>query len=281
MKCFYHNDLDGRCAGSIVAKYENNYNPKDFYEVDYVIDLKPLIDNIEDNEKVYFVDYSFTKANKWVLDCLLEKGCNIIWCDHHQSSMELIKNFPELVSINGIRCTKFSGAVLTYMYLYDIIYKKIPDYIRYVGDYDCWTYKYGDNTTYFKLGMDTINHDALDSIWLELVDISDLLEVIDKGKLIKKYIDIDNAEYLNEYGYESEIEGYKCYVVNRKTNSWIFGEKYYKYPLVVVWAYNGENYSYSLYSSNKEVDCSKIAEKYGGGGHKGAAGFSCDRLIVK
>jgi oligoribonuclease NrnB/cAMP/cGMP phosphodiesterase (DHH superfamily) len=37
MKCFYHNDLDGRCAGSIVAKYENNYNKEDFFEVDYVM----------------------------------------------------------------------------------------------------------------------------------------------------------------------------------------------------------------------------------------------------
>ena len=35
MKCFYHNDLDGHCAGSLVARYENNYNTEDFYEVDY------------------------------------------------------------------------------------------------------------------------------------------------------------------------------------------------------------------------------------------------------
>lgn len=281
MKCFYHNDLDGGCAGSVVAKYENNYNHSDFYEVDYIIDLRQLVENIIDNETVYFVDYSFTENNKWVLDYLINKGCNLIWCDHHDSSIKLINKYPNYDKIKGIRKTGISGAALTYMYLYNTEYDNIPDFIKYVSDYDCWIFKYGENTTYFKLGMDTINHDALDNIWLELIDISDLLEVIDRGKLIKKYIDIDNAEYLNDYGYESEIEGYKCYVVNRKTNSWIFGKKYNEYPLVVVWAYNGTNYSYSLYSSDKNVDCSKIAEKYGGGGHKGAAGFSCDRLIVK
>ena len=47
MKCFYHNDHDGRCAGSIVAMYENNYNKEDFYEVDYVMNL-PL-DIIKEN----------------------------------------------------------------------------------------------------------------------------------------------------------------------------------------------------------------------------------------
>lgn len=281
MKCFYHNDLDGRCAGSVVAKYENNYDQNDFYEIDYIINLRQLVENIKDNETVYFVDYSFTENNKWALDYLINKGCNLVWCDHHNSSIELINKYSEYDEIKGIRKTGVSGAALTYMYLYNTEYDNIPDFIKYVSDYDCWIYKYGENTTYFKLGMDTISHDALDNIWLELINISDLLEIINKGKLIKKYIDIDNAEYLNNYGYESEIEGYKCYVVNRKTNSWIFGKKYNEYPLVVVWAYNGKKYSYSLYSSDKNVDCSKIAEKYGGGGHKGAAGFSCDKLIVK
>lgn len=37
----------------------------------------------------------------------------------------------------------------------------------------------------------------------------------------------------------------------------------------------------AIYSSNKEIDCSKIAESFGGGGHKGAAGFSSDELLFK
>ena len=59
----------------------------------------------------------------------------------------------------------------------------------------------------------------------------------------------------------------------------MFGKKYYEYPLVVNFAYNGKGFSYSLFSSNPEVDCSKIAETFGGGGHKGAAGFFLDKLI--
>ena len=35
-----------------------------------------------------------------------------------------------------------------------------------------------------------------------------------------------------------------------------------------------ENIKFSLRSKNDEIDCSKIAQKYGGGGHKKAAGFT-------
>jgi nanoRNase/pAp phosphatase (c-di-AMP/oligoRNAs hydrolase) len=33
----------------------------------------------------------------------------------------------------------------------------------------------------------------------------------------------------------------------------------------------------SLYTT-KDIDVSEIAKKYGGGGHKQAAGFTCDKL---
>ena len=34
----------------------------------------------------------------------------------------------------------------------------------------------------------------------------------------------------------------------------------------------------SLYSTKPEIDCGEICKAFGGGGHKGAAGFICDRL---
>jgi len=49
----------------------------------------------------------------------------------------------------------------------------------------------------------------------------------------------------------------------------------------MVWVFDGKKYSYSIFSSNPNIDCSKIAESYGGGGHKGAAGFSSDELLFR
>ena len=37
--------------------------------------------------------------------------------------------------------------------------------------------------------------------------------------------------------------------------------------------FDGKQYNFSLYNDNGLVDCSLIAKQFGGGGHKGAAGF--------
>ena len=281
MKCFYHNDLDGKCAGSIVAQYENNYNKEDFFEVDYIMQL-PL-DKIKENEKVYFVDYSFKKDTVWQLEEILKKTKNIIWIDHHTSSLKLEEELTWTKDIKGIRQEGISGAGLTYMYLYNCDFKNLPYHIKLVSDYDCWQFKFNPDTTYFKLGIEMYSYDALDDIWrLDHIKINlDTQSIIKKGKIIKQYIDKDNTYYREHFAYETEIEGLKCLVVNKKSNSWIFGNKINEYPVVMVWVFNGTKYSYSIFSSDTNIDCSKIAEKYGGGGHKGAAGFSSDELLFK
>jgi len=271
--------MDGRCAGSLVAQYEKNYNAEDFFEVDYMVDLTPMLNKIKPKERVYFVDYSFNENTKWILDKLINIDCDIIWIDHHTSSFELIKSYPELNNIKGIRQDNISGGALVYMYFNDCEFEDTPYYIKLVSDYDCWIFKYNPDTTYFKIGLETENYNALDNIWKELFYYGKLDQIIQKGKIIKQYIDNDNTYYRNQFAYESEIGGYKALVINRKSNSWIFGNQYDKYPLVCVWVFNGEKYSYSIYSSNPNIDCSKIAENYGGGGHKGASGFSSDKLL--
>lgn len=282
MKCFYHNDMDGRCAGSIVAQHTDNYNPDNYFEVSY---NKPFpIDKVAIGEDVYIVDYSFTRETVGVLAELINLKCNVTWIDHHKSSIELMKNpdYDWLKNISGVRDSSMSGALLTYIYLNCIPNSEVPLYVRYVDDYDRWIYAFGDNTTYFKLGIESSRYNALDNIWKDLYSdkhkilLSSILEI---GKNIKQYIDKDNAQYLSSYGYESKICGYKCYVVNRRTNSWIFGDKINEYPIVMVWVFDGQNYCYSIYSADDSVDCSKIAEQFGGGGHKGAAGFRSDELL--
>lgn len=282
MKCFYHNDMDGRCAGALVAMYEDNYNKEDYFEVDYIQELP--IDKVSNGEKVYFVDYSFKENTKYVLDTLIEKDCDIVWIDHHTSSLNLIEEYPYLKEeTRGIIRDGISGAGLTNMYLFNITnIEQCLECVRYVSDYDCWKFELGKDTDYFKLGLETYDFDALDKVWFDLFNLSSTLKIIiKKGKVIKEFIDKDNELYRNNYAYESSIEGHKCLVINKKSNSWIFGDKINEYDIVIVWAFNGEKYSYSIFSIKDNVDCSKIAEKFGGGGHKGASGFSSDKLLLK
>ena len=43
-------------------------------------------------------------------------------------------------------------------------------------------------------------------------------------------------------------------------------------------SYNGKSWNYSLRS--EKVNCSEIAMKYGGGGHKGASAFSSNKFLL-
>lgn len=285
MKVFHHNDLDGRCAGAVVAWFTRERNQEDYFEVDYI---KPLpLEVIQPKETVYLVDYSFKADTAWQLDEILKKTSDVVWIDHHTSSLNLLQmsGSERYRDVQGLREDGISGAALTWMWFTKCSLEETPFSVQLVSDYDCWKNNLGPDTTNFKLGIDAMKHDALDSIWKSLfahpqaADIYTMV-IISNGQTIKTYVDQDNAAYCKEWGYESEIAGYPCFVINRKSNSWIFGEKYKQYPVVVVWAFNGTKYSYSLYSSDKNVDCSKIAEQYGGGGHKGAAGFSSDKLLL-
>jgi nanoRNase/pAp phosphatase (c-di-AMP/oligoRNAs hydrolase) len=45
-----------------------------------------------------------------------------------------------------------------------------------------------------------------------------------------------------------------------------------------MFVYDGRMFTVSVYSTNPNIDCGAICKKYGGGGHKGAAGFQCKEL---
>jgi oligoribonuclease NrnB/cAMP/cGMP phosphodiesterase (DHH superfamily) len=163
----------------------------------------------------------------------------------------------------------------------------VPSYLHFISDYDTWTHK-PEITEYFILGINSdIDglHPLKSKVWEEFENEPELYKKwTDKGKIIKNYIDSKNAQYRELYMYESVYDGITCAVINNKTNSWIFGDCYEKYPFVVVWVFDGKQYIYSLYSNNANVDCSEIVKKLSdgkGGGHKGAAGFRSNHLIFK
>lgn len=286
MKCFYHSDIDGKCAGAMVARKTNNYSKDSFIEYNY--DGSLPTEKVENGEDVYIVDLSFTEATLPSLMDLIKRGCNIVWCDHHKSSIEVLKNHPELNEIKGIRKEGISGAALTYMYLFDVPYDNIPTFIKYVSEFDCWLFKSNDaDCLKFKYAVELCKHDALDMIWNRLIrdDYSSskpkLNEMLSNGDLILKFVKEDYSESLKKHAYESEICGYRCLVINKSCNSLVFGDKIKKYPVVAVWTFNGERYKYSIYTDRDDIDCSKIAESFGGGGHQKASGFTTKELILK
>lgn len=282
MKCFSHNDLDGRGARAIVAHYENNYNTEDYFEVDYVQEL-PL-DKIKKDEKVYFVDYSFSKNTYHRLLKILEITKNIIWIDHHQSSIDLINEHPELGDIKGlVMDKKISATGLAWMYFnreYDL--NEAPRFIKLISDYDCWILN-NEDAILFKLGMDSLpTKNVNDDIWSMLLSGNMENDLLKMGKIIAMYTENEHKEYLEKYSFETKIPGFEEYKVlacNRRSNSLLFGDKINEYDIICPFVFDGDKYTYSIFTNKDNIDCKVIAESFGGGGHKQAAGFTSDNII--
>lgn len=85
---------------------------------------------------------------------------------------------------------------------------------------------------------------------------------------------------IDNFGFESYLDNIKCFCLNAKGNSLTFGHKIKEYPICVTFIFDGEVYNYSVYSADESISCKEIAERHGGGGHKGAAGFSSADLLV-
>ena len=167
MKCFHHNDLDGRCAGAIVSLYMDNKNPSDFIEVDYV--TVPDASIVSRGEDVFIVDYCFTKDTVGQLKAFIDKGCHIIWIDHHKSSADLLRDidaydFLKSSKLRIVVDTKLCGAALTYKYFEYETGGVMPRFLRYVDDWDRWTKRYSESYK-FKLGVESMNHAPTDQIW--------------------------------------------------------------------------------------------------------------------
>ena len=86
MKCFYHDDLGGKCAAAIV-KYNNK--SCDLFMIDYNKDFP--FDIIKPNEKIWIVDFSLQKPGEFKKLYDLVGFDNLIWIDHHQTAIKKIE----------------------------------------------------------------------------------------------------------------------------------------------------------------------------------------------
>ena len=296
MKIFHHNDLDGYGSAAVIAYHRKATTDVELTEENFLcLEHHPQKDfekirTVKPGETAYFVDYSFSENTLPWLQMVMERTKDLIWIDHHQTSVDLMKLHPELEEIRGVRYVGISGAALSYMWINDFeineqsLQEKVPYFLQLIDDHDCWKQKKTPVSDYFMLGMKASMRDLCGEYSIWNIIFSECMSPIQAGSIvtttiaqgdaIKKYLDAFYAELREEYGYESELEGVPCFVVNTEGNSWVFGDLINKYPMVAIYTFDGEYYRVSLYSQGK-VDCSKIAEKYGGGGHVSASGFSC------
>jgi oligoribonuclease NrnB/cAMP/cGMP phosphodiesterase (DHH superfamily) len=222
---------------------------------------------------VYIVDFSFVPE---VMKRVLQRTKNVIWCDHHSTA----KAYDYGVVLPGLRDfmepSRFSGAALTWKWL--TVGEEMPSAVQLVSDYDTWRHAMPSSVKFME-GLKMRPHGPEDEIWQELFEPDPVTEytldeIIAKGATVIEYRDIYCAEMRKAFGYECEFEGHRCYALNcYRFGSLMFGELIQKYAMCIAFAYDGEKTTVSVYSTRQEIHAGEICRKFGGGGHKGAAGF--------
>ena len=293
MKCFYHNDADGKCAGFWVHHRAYLEPDIEFIEISYE---KPFpMNTILPNEQIYIVDYSIMPNE---MRELLKITKDVTWIDHHKTAIERYKDFE--YDIRGIRYDGIAGCMLTYCYLthmtnggrgeikpFDIqMTEDAPLFTKLIADWDVWKFDYGDKTRSFITAFNSYDFNPESKEWnrffKRILSKSDpVIDMIDEGTIMFKYRDGWAKGFLDRFGFEVNFEGLNCFAVNLgNCNSEYFKSlPEGKYDAFMPFAYNGEKWTVSMYS--KTYDVSDICKKYGGGGHAQAAGFTCEELPFK
>ena len=302
MICFYHaSDFDGKCSGALV----HMAHPEcELIGVDYTDTLRDVEAHrpLKKGETVFVVDFCFSESEMM----RLYEDFNLIWIDHHRTSIEKMERFMKahgLYSgdIHGPRCLEFdgisasdkrSGCDLTWEYLHEG--EKAPYFVRLLGRYDVWDHSNPDVLNFqYGIRQEKDTHPRA-QIWKDLRGVSvnpilasntdsgeivtiETVRIIETGKIILKYQEAQNSAYANRMAFDAVLLGHRAVVINTaNSNALVFKDAYdpEKHDIMIAFSIKPGECSYSIYSEKPNINAGKIAKEFGGGGHKGAAGFT-------
>lgn len=207
--------------------------------------------------------------------------------DHHESALWLLKceekeGYEYIIDVNKAACE------IVWDYFFP--HEPYPWFLRYVADRDTWRWQMPNSREINA----ALYHKNL--IWFTKIDslldynTHDINELIAYGKNIIEMSEKQSAICFNTTSKEVDFHGYNVWAVccNRHQRSDV-GEyannrplkngKYSPFTIVIVYDLRNNIWRISLRAKpGSEIDLSKIAEVYGGGGHKDAAGFVVDSL---
>ncbi|MCX6788499.1 MAG: DHHA1 domain-containing protein [bacterium] len=219
-----------------------------------------------EGKEIYVIDNSYSKE---VLKELMDKNISVVVLDHHESSEDDVRAFPQNIFDNS-----HSGAVLAWKYFHPK--KPVPKLLKYVEDNDLWKHSlpYSNDITRF-ISAHELEFKQWD-IFMRKMESKKTFDVcVISGKAISKYFD-SVVDEIVEKADDIQFGKYKVKAVNFSSKKFVstIGNVLAKKfpPFGVVWYENGSMLHVSL-RSDGTVDVSKIAEKYNGGGHKAAAAF--------
>jgi len=217
------------------------------------------------NKKIYLLDLSLPKK---VIFKLKENKNYLILIDHHLSSELILDLFNE-----KIFNPNHSGCILTFSYFFKK--KKIFKILKYIEDIDLWRFSLKDSSKIFSYleAIEDLDFKKINQLAKKIEDKNQRKLIIKNGEIIEKYKNslIKKAE---EKAFLVNFEGYEVLACNSFCLFSEIGNYLVKKnpPFSIIFYYNNNGLRVSL-RGDGSLNLSKIAEKYGGGGHFSVASF--------
>lgn len=252
---YYHANCSDGMASAFACKLVHpdwTYTPINY---DQEINFPP--------ENKFFCDFcpTFEEIKKMAKD-----GYSITILDHHKTRQG---DFDKALSenlIKGIFDLNRSGAGISY----DYFKPPVPrDLFSIIESRDLWKFDVA--------GARELNAFLSKGLSFETLKeaMDDLPKAIELGKELQKQADVIVDKCCDNY-YIDKICGVEMPVVNSPMKQSEICNKLLEmtgFPVSACWYKSGDMLRYSL-RSIKEYDCSELAKKHGGGGHRTASGFS-------
>ena len=274
--------------------------------------------HLKKDDMVAIVDYSLNNQYYQKLLEVIPKT-NIIWIDHHKSAIEQYTDQANLEGIRNINyCGAELAAMFVRGYrinlndpntliyngiekrTFEQAYAEVPLWVKEVGNFDCWRTEI-DMTRSKRLnygirlhwGENNLFTDSGRRFWYDLDAANNIDKFVEEGKIIMAYQDSENKDMVAINGFEVQLKkdpfaDYKCIAVNTSSRgSDVFKSVFDQYEVGFVFCYSehkGERVmNFSVYrlgmNPQKNIDVSRIAQSFGGGGHVGAAGFKTNGTL--
>jgi len=211
---------------------------------------------------VVVLDFAFNNATT---KKMIEESESLLVIDHHKSAM---------VELHDISNTHFdmtkSGAMLSWEFFHPG--KEPPKFIRYIQDRDLWAWEL-EYSKEFSAAFDMVPFEFEEFEKFEDDSVFD--DAVKRGSYILAYSKTV-VKKVCEKAQLRKFDGKEVLVVN--ASHWMseIGSRLAPdcdFAMIWYWDHEARETKVSLRAFHETVDVSEIAKRFGGGGHKKAAGF--------
>jgi len=213
-------------------------------------------------KNVVILDFSFDNATT---KKMIEDSNELLVIDHHKSAM---------VELHDISNTRFdmtkSGAMLSWEFFHPG--KDPPKFIKYIQDRDLWNWEL-EYSKEFSAAFDMVPFEFEEFEKFEDDSVFD--DACKRGSFILAYSKTV-VKKVCEQAQKRKFEEMDVLVVN--SSHWMseIGARLAPdcdFAMIWYWDHEQKHTKVSLRGFHETVDVSEISKKFGGGGHKKAAGF--------